>query len=58
MRFWPSSKGWDHDEGRCSCNAGHARRRAPVMRVASASTSAFASLGRLGEQYGYFLPDA
>jgi len=28
------------------------------MRVASASTSAFASLGRLGEQYGYFLPDA
>jgi len=28
------------------------------MRVPSASTSAFASLDWLGEQYGYFLPDA
>jgi len=28
------------------------------MRVPSASTSAFSSLDRLGEQYGYFLPDA
>ncbi len=58
MRFRLSSKRWDRDEGRCSCNRGHARRR-PVMRVpCSASTSAFASLDRLGEQYDYFLPDA
>src|SRR5437870_8726259 len=40
MRFWPSSKRWDQDEDRCSCNTGHAGRR-PVMRV-PCSASAFA----------------